>query len=194
VPDPKSENVPALDAVFALLLALDALTPHPSLPKRLGPLLKDLQQPVPSRERQELTELIHALWISNPSAEASALMADAISAIDNQTPAKARSVLDVLVDQQPNWAEVHYKRAIVALMTERPNDAIAHLGETLRLEPRHFAAMSLFGQICLDLDRLYEARFALQRALHQNPHLKGLKETISSISQQVDARNNRLNA
>ena len=122
------------------------------------------------------------------------LMADAISAIDKQSPDHARSLLDRLVERQPDWAEVYYKQAVVALMTSRPNDAIAHLGETLRREPRHFAAMSLFGQVCLDLDRLHEARFALQRALHQNPHLKGLKEAISSISQQFDARNNHLNA
>jgi len=194
VPDPESANLPALDAVFALLHSLDAIKPHPSLPKRLGPLLKALQQPVQSRDRQELTELIHALWISNHCSEAAALMADAISAIDKQSPDHARSLLDCLVERQPDWAEVYYKQAVVALMTSRPNDAIAHLGETLRREPRHFAAMSLFGQVCLDLDRLHEARFALQRALHQNPHLKGLKEAISSISQQFDARNNHLNA
>jgi tetratricopeptide (TPR) repeat protein len=121
-------------------------------------------------------------------------MADAISAIDTQNPKKAQAILDALVGLKPDWAEVYYKQAIVALMTSRPKDAIDYLGETLRLEPRHFAAISLFGQICLDLDRWHEARFAFQRALYQNPHLKGLKEAISSISQRLDSRNQRLNA
>ena len=121
-------------------------------------------------------------------------MADVIAAIENQKPERARSLLDVLGKLQPDWAEVYYKQAVVALMMTQPNDAIAYLGATLRLEPRHFAAISLFGQICLDLHRLHEARFALQRALYQNPHLKGLKEAISSISHRLDAPNNRLNA
>ncbi len=121
-------------------------------------------------------------------------MAEAISAIDTQNPESAQVILNSLVALKPDWAEVYYKQAIVAMMTARPHDAISHLGETLRLEPRHFAAISLFGQICLDLDRWHEARFAFQRALHQNPHLKGLREAISSISQRLDSRNKPLNA
>gem|GEM_PF-810779 len=194
VPKFEDGNAPALDAVFALLLSLDTIKPHPLLPKRLGPLLKALQQPLSPREREEMTELIHALWISNPCPEATALMAEAISAIDAQHPRRAQAVLGSLVALKPDWAEVYYKQAITALMTARPHDAISHLGETLRLEPRHFAAISLFGQICLDLDRWHEARFAFQRALHQNPHLKGLNEAISSISKVLDSWDNRLNA
>jgi len=71
--------------------------------------------------------------------------------------------------------------------------AIHFIGDTLRLEPRHFAALSLFGQICLDCDRLYEARIALQKALETNPHLKGVKEAILAIDSTLDSPNNRLN-
>lgn len=194
MPDAENGNVPALDAVFALLLSLDTIKPHPSLSKRLGALLKALQQPHSRRDREGLTELIHALWISNACPEARSRMAEAISAIDTQNPESAQVILNSLVALKPDWAEVYYKQAIVAMMTARPHDAISHLGETLRLEPRHFAAISLFGQICLDLDRWHEARFAFQRALHQNPHLKGLREAISSISQRLDSRNKPLNA
>ena len=185
--------MPALDDVFALLLSLNTLTPHPSLPKRLGPLLKDLKNPVPSRDPKLLAELIHALWITNRDQAAEHEMAKAITAIDCGDTRQAEEALCHLAMIKPEWPEVSYKQAIVALMRGETQAAIHFIGDTLRLEPRHFAALSLFGQICLDCDRLYEARIALQKALETNPHLKGVKEAILAIDSTLDSPNNRLN-
>ena len=185
--------MPALDDVFALLLSLDTLTPHPSLPKRLGPLLQDLSNPVPAQDPKLLAELIHALWITNPDKVAENEMAIIIMAIDRGDSMQAHKALLHLSRIKPEWAEVSYKQAIVALMRGETDAAIGHLGHTLRLEPRHFAALSLFGQICLDCDRLYEARIALRQALAINPYLRGVKETILAIDGVVDSPNNRLN-
>ncbi len=185
--------MPALDDVFALLLSLDTLTPHPSLPKRLGPLLQELKNPVSSCDPRQLVELIHALWITNRDPMAENEMAEAIMAIDHGDSKRAYQVLLHLSRLKPEWPEVSYKRAIVALMTGETDAAIRHLGDTLRLEPRHFAALSLFGQICLDCDRLYEARIALRKALETNPHLNGVEETVLAIDSTLDSPNNRLN-
>ncbi len=183
----------ALDDVFALILTLNRIKPHPSLPKRLGPLLSDLKKPLPSRDPKELAELVHALWISNRDAKAEQLMADAIAAIDQQKPEQAKELIEKLMRLCPAWSEAYYKRAIVALMLNNPSEAVSLLGETVRLEPRHFAAISLFGQICLDHNRLHEARAALQIALEMNPHLKGVADTISAIHRKLIAEDNRLN-
>jgi len=185
--------MPALDDVFALLLSLDAIKPHPSLPKRLGPLLQDLKNPVSSRDPGQLVELIHALWISNRDPMAENEMAEAITAIDHGDSNRAYEVLLRLSTLKPEWPEVSYKQAIVGLMKGQTEAAIGHLGDTLRLEPRHFAALSLFGQICLDCDRLYEARIALQKSIQINRHLKGVKEAILAIDRALDSPNNRLN-
>ena len=185
--------MPALDDVFALLLSLDAIKPHPSLPKRLGPLLQDLKNPVSSRDPGQLAELIHALWITNSDQTAENEMAEAITAIDHGDSKRAYQVLLHLSRLKPEWPEVSYKQAIVGLMKGQTEAAIGHLGDTLRLEPRHFAALSLFGQICLDCNRLYEARIALQKALETNPNLKGVNEAILAIDSTLNSPNNRLN-
>lgn len=185
--------MPVLDDVFALILSLETIKPHPSLPKRLGPLLSDLKKSVPSRDPTELAALIHALWISHPNREAADLMADILKAIDQSAPEKAKLLLETLVTVTPDWSEAYFKQAITALMLGHPSEAIGFLGETLRREPRHFAAASLFGQVCIDQDRLYEARAALQIALRLNPHLKGVSETISALTEQLDVRENPLN-
>lgn len=185
--------IPELDDVFALILTLDTIKPHPSLPKRLGPLLQDLQKPVSTRDPKTLAELIHALWITHPDHDAENAMADAITAIDQGEAKKAHVVLLNLSSVKPEWPEVSYKLAIVSLMMGNPLSAIRHLGDALRLEPRHFAALSLFGQICIDCDRLYEARLSLQRAIAANPHLKGVKETISALNDILHPANYHLN-
>ena len=79
MPEVALSVLPAFDEVFALLLTLDTIKPHPSLPKRLGPLLKDLQKPAPSRDPKILAELVHALWITNRDSHAEELMAEAIT-------------------------------------------------------------------------------------------------------------------
>ena len=185
--------MPVLDDVFTLLLSLDTLKPHPSLPKRLGPLLRDLSKPIPSQDPKLLAELIHALWITNRDQTAEYKMANVISAIDRGDQQQAHDALLDLSKITPEWPEVSYKQAIVALMQGETDAALRHLGNTLRLEPRHFAALSLFGQICLDCDRLFEARIALLKAFELNPHLKGVKEVILAIDRTLDSPNNRLN-
>ena len=193
VPDALPHAIPELDAVFALILTLDTIKPHPSLPKRLGPLLQDLQKPVPTRDPKTLAELIHALWITHPDHGAESAMADAITAIDKGEAKKAHVVLRNLSSLKPEGAEVSYKLAVASLMMGETQSAIRHLGDTLRIEPRHFAALSLFGQICIDCDRLYEARLSLQRAIATNPHLKGVKETILAINDILHPAKYRLN-
>jgi len=193
VPDGAAITMPVLDDVFTLLLSLDTLKPHPSLPKRLGPLLRDLSKPIPSQDPKLLAELIHALWITNRDQTAEYKMANVISAIDRGDQQQAHDALLDLSKITPEWPEVSYKQAIVALMQGETDAALRHLGNTLRLEPRHFAALSLFGQICLDCDRLFEARIALLKAFELNPHLKGVKEVILAIDRTLDSPNNRLN-
>jgi hypothetical protein len=52
-------------------------------------------------------------------------------------------------------------------------------------DPRHFGAVSGFGQICLRNGFLNEARAAFQVALSLNPHLQGLREIIDDLNPQT---------
>jgi hypothetical protein len=50
------------------------------------------------------------------------------------------------------------------------------------VEPRHFGAISGFGDICLRHGRLNEARAAFQIALAINPHLEELHDMLANLS------------
>lgn len=178
VPEPIDGRI---DEVFALVMTLDERRPAPELPRRLTALFKDLSRPDPSRPPSETLDLIWALWISHPEADAAGAMAAAVDAMAVEDFDAAAAILDGLVVRRPRWAEAWNKRATLAFVQERDAEALFGIEQTLLLEPRHFGAISGFGQICLRHGRWPEAKAAFQVALAINPHLRGLREAIADI-------------
>jgi tetratricopeptide (TPR) repeat protein len=172
-----SSRLPAsalpIDAVFALLLGLRQREPSPKLPRRLINLFRELAEPHPGRSPEEIEDLIWALWISHEDPAAEEAMGKAVEAMAGGSLEPARTVLDGLLALHPDWPEAWNKRDA---------DSLRDIEQTLRLEPRHFAAISGFGQICLRHGHLNEAKAAFQLALAINPRLQGLREIIDDLN------------
>lgn len=177
-PQPSAATI---DKVFALVLHLGERRPASTLPRRLIPLFRELALPEPERDPDDIEDLIWAHWIAHKDLHASSQMAAAIEAIGAGALDLARAMLDRLVESEPRWAEAWNKRATLAFIEKRDADALLDIEQTLMLEPRHFGAISGFGQICLRHQRFAEARAAFQVALRVNPHLLGLQEAIEEI-------------
>jgi hypothetical protein len=174
---------PLIDSVFDVEVACPGRKPAAGLPRRLAGLFRDLTRDPPPREPDDIEDLIWAHWIAHPTGSACSLMTAAIEAIDAGALDLARPMLDRLVEAQPGWAEAWNKRATLAFIEKRDGDALHDIRETLLLEPRHFGAVSGFGQICLRAARFTEARAAFQVALAINPHLRGLREAVAELSE-----------
>lgn len=170
-----------IDEVFALVMTLADRKPGPELPRRLDALFRDLLRSEPVRPSAETLDLIWALWISHPDDDAAVSMAAAVEAMAAEDFDIAGAVLDELVVRHPRWSEAWNKRATLAFVREEDADALFGIEQTLLLEPRHFGAVSGFGQICLRHARWPEAKAAFQTALAINPHLQGLREAIAEI-------------
>ncbi|HEV2559614.1 MAG TPA: tetratricopeptide repeat protein [Microvirga sp.] len=174
-----------VDPLFQLVLDLPNRRPAAGLPRRLNGLFRELQQETPGRDPDEIEDLIWAVWISHEERVAEETMGAAVDAMASGELDTARPLLDRLVTQYPGWAEAWNKRATLAFIEKRDADSFADITRALELEPRHFGAVSGFGQICLRHGHLNEARAAFQVALSLNPHLKGLRELISDLSPEV---------
>ena len=173
----------AIEPVFSLILDLPGRRPAAELPRRLGALFRELKTATAERA-DEIEDLIWALWISHEDRTAEEIMGAAVEALASGDLAQARSLLDHLVDRHPDWPEAWNKRATLAFIEKRDAACLADIRRTLELEPRHFGAVSGFGQICLRQKHLNEARAAFQVALALNPHLEGLREIIRDLSPQ----------
>ena len=150
--------------------------------RRLAKLFEELGRPHPPRPVAEIEDLIWALWISHPSGAAEKLMTRGIEAFADGRLAQARGHFDALVAAWPDWAEAWNKRATLAYVEGRDDDACRDIARTLALEPRHFGAIAGFGQICLRRTRPCEAAIAFRAALTLNPHLHGIRALLDEIS------------
>lgn len=170
-----------IDRVFEAIVAARDASPSRVLPRRLGPLFRELARTPPTRDPEELSDLIWALWISHPDVEAANEMTAAIEAMAQGAGDLARPILDRLVQRFPDWAEAWNKRATLAYGERRDADSLADILRTVALEPRHFGAILGFGQICLRHGRPLEAKaaFEIARAIH--PHLEGLDAIIAEL-------------
>jgi tetratricopeptide (TPR) repeat protein len=174
-----------IDAVLRLAVSATSRAPASHLPRRLNELFRQLGQLAPTTAPDDLEELIWALWISHADEDAAERMASACDAIVRGTFDVAATLLDDLVTRFPDWAEAWNKRALVAYIQHRDAEALADMARVLAIEPRHFGALAGFGQLCLRLSHLHEARAAFTIALQFNPHLQGVAELIAQISEQV---------
>ncbi len=174
-----------LDPVLRLVLELASRKPAPGQPRRLKGLFKELSEPEPKRPAEEIEDLIWAIWVSHETRGAEETMGAAIEAMASGTLQQARPLLDHLVEAYPDWAEAWNKRATLAYIENRDADSLADIRRTLEIEPRHFGAISGFGQICLRNGHLNEARAAFQIALAINPHLEGVQELLDELDPQL---------
>ncbi|AWM88887.1 tetratricopeptide repeat protein [Microvirga sp. 17 mud 1-3] len=171
-----------LDSVFGLILDLPSRRPAPDMPARLEGLFQELAQEQGPRPPEEVEDMIWAIWASHEDEAAEETMAEAIDALASGALKQARPLLDRLVARHPGWAEAWNKRATLSFIEKRDADSLADIARTLELEPRHFGAVSGFGQICLRQGRLNEARAAFQIALSINPHLEDLREMLEDLA------------
>ena len=170
-----------LDPVFHLILDLSAHAPAPGAPGRLNGLFRALAQ-ADAEDAGETEELIWALWTSHEDREAEEIMAEAIEGMEIGALDAARILLDEIVENYPDWAEGWNRRATLAFMENRDAECLADIERTLALEPRHFGAISGFGQVCLRHGHLNEARAAFQIALAINPHLTDLRDLLKDLA------------
>jgi predicted Zn-dependent protease len=174
-----------VDPVLQLILDLPARRPAPGTPRRLTTLFRTLAQPDPSCDLEEIEDQIWALWMSHEDRAAEETMGAAVEAMASGALKQARPLLDHLVDKHPDWAEAWNKRATLAYIENRDRDSLEDIRRALELEPRHFGAISGFGQICLRNGHLNEARAAFQIALSVNPHMAGLHELLDDLDPQL---------
>jgi tetratricopeptide (TPR) repeat protein len=176
-----SSSLP-VDPVFQLILETPERTPSAVLPGRLKGLFRELSDEEPARPVEEIEDQIWTLWGSHEDRVAEETLAAAIEAIASGELQKARPLLDHLVIKHPDWAEAWNKRATLAYIEKRDADSLLDIAQTLRLEPRHFGAISGFGNVCLRNGHLNEARAAFQIALAINPHMEELRDMLENLS------------
>ncbi len=161
---------------------------HAGSERRIAKLFARLASSEDRLELAEAEDLIWALWCLHPDAEAERDMQRLIGLLARSELDAARDLADSLVSDYPDWAEAWNKRATLAYIEHRDDDAVADIARTIALEPRHFGALCGLGQIAERQGHELQAQLAYEQALVRNPNL----DMIRTQAEKLRARNPRV--
>lgn len=165
-------------------LALAAMNaPPPADTPELDVLFAKLGtgDPDPAKTEQQ----IWTVWCSHADDVAARAMHSAIRALTASDFARAGKTLDRMIRRWPSWAEAWNKRATLRFLEHRDAESLSDIIDTLQREPRHFGALSGFGQICLRSGDMKSALLAFERVLELNPGTKELLQAIEKMRKKV---------
>jgi tetratricopeptide (TPR) repeat protein len=163
------------------LINAPARAPAPCLPERLGQLFRLLASWPPERA-EAVEDMIWTLWMYHPHRAAATALERATDDIAAKRYDIAETRLALLLRSRPDFPEAWNKRATLYYMQERDEECLADIRRTLELEPRHFGALSGFGEICLGRGDVEGALLAFRAALRVNPHLKDIAAACQRIA------------
>jgi len=139
-------------------------------------------------ETNGLVVAIDRLELDSGSDAGDLLMARAIAAMGLKNFEVALALLDKLVELQPEWAEAWNKRATVRYLVDDDEGSMVDIAHVLKLEPRHFGALSGMGMILERRGFRDGALRAYRRALAIAPHLESLKASVDRLSKSVEGQ------
>jgi tetratricopeptide (TPR) repeat protein len=194
-----------LAALFAAVFALPAvaqtkLLPEPPQPPKKLPhvqgdpthnldfLFGALKVAPDDESAKAIEERIWAVWIVSPSDTTNLLMSRAKTAVEKKDLDLAVKLLDAIVKIKPDYVEGWNRLATIYYMKRDYGRALVDIREVLRLEPRHFGALSGLGMIFQDIGDDRQALEAFRRALAVYPRLPRIPDLVKKLQEKVEGR------
>ena len=203
----------AFAALTAALLAVPALAAEPDVtpevkpkgewvepPKELPHLsLRDsvnnldflfgaLKAAPDEQTAKAVEQRIWVLWMHSPSDTTSLLMTRVQKAIEQKDLDLALKLLDAIVKINPDYVEAWNRRATIYYMKKDYGRSLADIRQVLRLEPRHFGALTGFGLILQDIGNDKQALEVYRRALEVYPKLERVPDIVKTLEQKIEGR------
>lgn len=155
---------------------------------RLDDLFRHLAETRNLNDAVGTEEAIWTLWMAHPDERAQRYMYAGVRQLNAGQLREALITFSNLIDMEPTFAEAWNKRATVYYLLQDYEASARDIAETLKLEPRHFGALSGLGLVNIALGRLPAALVAFEMALAHHPNLPGGRENIRSLKEALNER------
>jgi tetratricopeptide (TPR) repeat protein len=152
---------------------------------RLDKLFSDLKRERNDKAAERIAGSIWREWSDSGSANIDLMMQWSQKAIEAQKFDVALDFLDQVTTLDPTYAEGWNRRATVHFMMKNYGKSLADIEQTLRLEPRHFGALSGLAQIMADTGHKQSALEAWQRVLAIYPMMRSAQEQVTTLSEEL---------
>ena len=115
---------------------------------------------------------IWRIWMTPKDEKLAALMYTAMGYIDDEQYKEAITTLDMVVSRFPKYAEGWNQRAFAHFHLDEYEESLNDIAKTLKLEPRHFGAMSGRGIIYINRGESLLAKETFIHAMNYHPYLR----------------------
>jgi tetratricopeptide (TPR) repeat protein len=154
----------------------------PSRAEQLDSLFEMLKNAKDQSEAENTENLIAALWLKSGSDTVDLLMEWTQQAVKDKNYPLALDYLDRVITLKPDYVEGWNTRATVYYLREDYGRALADIEKTLRLEPRHFGALTGLGTILREIGEEKRALEVYRKVIALDPHLDSVEKAIKELS------------
>ena len=143
---------------------------HPSQKNTLNKLFEQLEKVNNSKTAELLERKIWSIWNEHPNdiklTEKLELGAELIKYGDYDYALK---IFDNILASDPEWSEAWNKRATVFFLMKQYKKSLSDIEKVLKIESRHFGALSGQARIFIKLQEYESAIISLKKALEFYP-------------------------
>lgn len=176
-------------ATGVVLIVSIALVPVSAIADQNNPqleyLFEELQQAQSNSETTEIQNKIWQIWLEAPDQISNDLLLQITQAMSVGQTEMALRLSNQLVDIAPEFAEGWNKRATLQYLKGNHGLSVADIKETLRLEPRHFGALSGLGLIFMSSGNYEAALDAFDRVLEISPASENARGSVAQAKSMI---------
>ena len=156
---------------------------------KLDDLFSALQASASQGQAAKLEHEIWTRWSSHPTDQrANKEMSAASDLMNTGKLNAAETIFSRVINRQPNFAEAWNKRATVRFFLGNNKGSTADILQVIKLEPRHFGALSGLGMIYVQTGNMQGALQAYSAAQKMNPYLPKIDMIIDNLGQTLNGR------
>ena len=162
--------------IFLFFIIIPISFPHKSYSSELDNLFLKLKLSDNAVLARNYESKIWKIWLNSGSSDASNnQMQIGLKLMENGQLVHAQKVFEEISIKDPNWAESYNKIATIKFLKGDYPGSINDIQKTLKLEPRHFGAISGLVQINIILKNYEQALKNLEYVLKIHPNI-GIKK------------------
>ena len=154
----------------------------------LDSLFQRLEKSADDAEAEGVAGAIQRVWFNSGSDTADLLMGRALVAERAKNYPIGRKILSKVVQIEPDWAEAWNELAIAQVLSKDPDGAMEDIAHALKIEPRHFGALTGMGALLLQANDKKGALRVFRRVLELYPRLAPVRSMISRLTIEVEGR------
>lgn len=175
-----------LAGILTVILTLGAANAHSDqTDPRLDGLFEELRTAPDFAAGREVEDKIWRIWLEHPDQKTKEAVLIGMSFLQSGRAQLAELSFNKAIKRHPDFAEAWNKRATFMFLKGDIAASIADCAHVLKLEPRHFGALSGLGLMYAKLQNWEAAVHWYEQALIIHPNLPGIRAGLKEATRRL---------